>query len=65
MKPHGGLSGFLFEGEEVGERGVGGGETKKGDSRKKWLEEELGGGCCYTEELAGESGLVQSWSSYL
>lgn len=23
----------------------------------------MGGGCCYTEELAGESGLVQSQSS--
>lgn len=48
--------------KEIGGSGGGG---EKGDSMEKRQEGEVGGGCCYTEELAGEFGLVQSRSSYL
>lgn len=58
------LSAFFERGKEkVG--GGGGGRGEKGDSRERRRKGEMGGGCCYTEELAGECGLIQSRSGYL
>lgn len=46
--------------KKIGRRREGGGE-KGGFQRDK--DGEMGGGCCYTEGLAGEPGLVQSQRS--